>query len=241
MNQDDSLRALIEDARDAASALDWEIQAVAQADNWIALRHRTLTPRAQGWKLHISASPSSAVTILERALTVLFREASIFKVCRSLRRLADLNSGRAAMSQIGKFITVYPIDDEQAVRFARQLDAATCDLRGPDIPSDRRLHPGSAVHYRYGSFGSTVMQTRTGEVISAIVDPSGETVPDRRLAVYSPPDWAADPFLAAGAASPPPPPPSPLVGGRYLKTSVIYHSARGSISYAVDLDNPRLR
>jgi hypothetical protein len=61
-------------------------------------------------------------------------------------------------SQIGKFVTVYPNDDIQAVRLALALDAATRGLSGPAVPSDRPLRPAGIV-CTAGSFATPLMQT----------------------------------------------------------------------------------
>ncbi len=204
---------------------------------WIRV-HNGAVP-SQGWKLHVSAGLTSADEVLRRVAPVLLAEKASFKVAASTEVLAELNAdGRASLSQIGKFITVYPRDDAQAVRLAVALDEATRGLRGPDVPSDRPLASGSLVHYRYGGFDDTMTQTPIGEVVPAIRDLEGRLVPDRRFAVYSPPDWAVDPFVAAGVAGTDRMSRS-LVAGRYLVVSALSASPRGEVCLAVDIKTPR--
>jgi hypothetical protein len=148
-------------------------------------------------------------------LGVLLGEDADFKVIASLRRLAELNEGRGGLSQVGKFITVYPNDDAQAVRLACALDAATRGLPGPDIPSDRPLRPRSLVHYRYGGFGGRHLRTPLGEIMPALATPEGTLVPDRRLSGYHVPSWVVDPFVAAGVAEELPAP-TRRIGNRYV-------------------------
>ena len=100
----------------------------------------------QGWKLHVSATALSAVEVLEAALDVLLADGARFKVLNSIKLLNALNSGLFGISQIGKFVTVYPSDDSHAVRLAVDLDAVTRGRRGPRVPTDRALRPGSLVH-----------------------------------------------------------------------------------------------
>ena len=104
----------------------------------------------QGWKLHISTVVPDALTLVDPVLPLLRREKVSAKVAGSLDVLGGLNEGWHGPSQIGKFITVYPDCGEQAVALAEMLDGATAGLRGPAVPSDRCLHSGSVVHYRYG-------------------------------------------------------------------------------------------
>jgi len=190
----------------------------------------------QGWKLHVSASVSAATTVLERVLPVLLAESAPFKVANSLTTLLQLNQGDAGPSQVGKFITVYPQDDAQAIRLAAALDAATRDLPGPAIPSDRPLAPGSLVHYRYGDFGDQHTQTPLGLIVPAVRRPDGGLEPDDREQGYRPPAWAPDPFLAAGVARALPAP-QRLIGDRFLIVSVLHTSPRGSVYLAADLQD----
>lgn len=58
----------------------------------------------------LAGTPCCAVDVLSAALDVL---------------LVAMTSGMFAKSQIGKFITVYPSDDAQAVRLAVDLECGT--------------------------------------------------------------------------------------------------------------------
>src|SRR5262245_21754534 len=72
----------------------------------------------QGWKLHVSATPFSAVEVLEAALEVLLMEGVRFKVVKSTELLRSLNAGQFGLPQIGKFVTVYPSNSADAVAIA---------------------------------------------------------------------------------------------------------------------------
>lgn len=209
-----------------------------QSAGWIRVGRESRATPPQGWKLHVSASIWSAEEVLCAVLPVVLEEDATFKLVASLGMLGSLNQGDGGLSQIGKFLTIYPNDDAQAVRLALALDEATRGLRGPVVPSDRPLRPGSLVHYRYGGFGDRYMQTPLGELAWAMATPAGELVPDRRLAVYRPPDWVTDPFQEAGLSCEPPPS-SPLIGGRYLVAASMHQSPRGAIYLAADLEGDR--
>lgn len=178
---------------------------------WIRVRRRgTRLPEA-GWKLHVSATPQSAADVLGRALPILIEEGTAFKVAASPSVVVALNEGEGGISQIGKFITVYPRDDEQAVRLSGALDEAIRGLRGPRVVTDRELRPDGLVHYRYGTF--------TGRP----EDPE-------------PPPPAEDPFVAAGVAAAEVRRP---VAGRYVVVSTLHRSAGGSVHLAADLEGGR--
>ncbi|HEY7035495.1 MAG TPA: class IV lanthionine synthetase LanL [Thermomicrobiales bacterium] len=237
----ESWRRVVEDAcaSPAARVGGWSVAADPdQPEQWLRVQHPSAHVPEQGWKLHVSATLLSAEETLRRTLPVLLAEPLAFKVAATPGALNALNNGTGALSQIGKFITVYPRDDDQAVRLGVALDEATRGLPGPAIPSDRALRAGSVVHYRYGGFGGLTVQRRNGEIVPALRTPNGELVPDVRRAVYQSPEWAVDPFLAANVADERTAPP-PLIGGRYLLMAPLHRSARGSVYLAVDLDQPR--
>ncbi|MCU7820314.1 lanthionine synthetase LanC family protein [Kitasatospora sp. DSM 101779] len=191
----------------------------------------------QGWKLHVSSYVSTASETLRRALPALATHGVAFKVMGSLRWLERLNLGAAGIAQVGKFITVYPQDEDSALEVAAALSAATGGLRGPRIPSDRCYADRSVVFYRYGGFDGTRMQTLLGDVVLAVVDPDGRLVPDLRGATPSVPDWADDPFRRNGLGA------SPVlartVAGRYRPAMTLARSPAAVVQLALDLATPR--
>jgi hypothetical protein len=192
----------------------------------------------QGWKLHLSATPLSAVGVLEAALDVILIDGARFKVLNSIKLLSAVNSGLFGIPQIGKFITVYPSDDSHAVRLAVKLDAVTRRYRGPRIPTDRRLRPGSLVHYRYGSMirrDKSYIGGDGADTSYDMLDPAGRLTNDVRLNFYRPPDaLITDPFEAAGVRVSPPER-GPLLNGRYLVCDALSQSPRGGVFRAIDV------
>ena len=188
-----------------------------------------------GVEAPLSATVVSACDILQRCLPVLLDERVDFKVCSTLGHLRNLNGAAgSALSQIGKFITIYPRDDIQAVALADPLHDATKGFRGPVIPSDRPLHPGSLVHYRYGGFTDRKLQTPLGNTVQAILGPDGQLLADERSISVQRPAWVVDPFVEAGVATEFDKPPQ-IIRGRYLIVSTIQDSPRGSVYLGVDI------
>lgn len=144
--------------------------------------------------------------------------------------LALLNSGVAQFSQVGKFLTVYPRSDAEAVVLARELHAATRGLQGPEIPFDVRYRRGSCVYYRYGSFQDS---RRTPAGSATILDEAGKRYKDRRVAGSAIPGWLNDPFKAQvrGANRSPNGP----IGTDILVFNVITQRGKGGVYEAVDL------
>lgn len=207
-------------------------------DFWCMVEHPNATRPEQGWKLHVSANLHAALDILGRVLDVLADFPVDFKFARSPDQLAALNEGAGSNSQIGKFVTIYPVDDAQAVALAVALDRATFGASGPVIASDRPLRPGSLVHYRYGTFGSSYVQTNIGALVPTLRTPEGELVPDRRGSAFEPPSWASDPFMAAGVVELAAPRPR-LLAGRYFRTATLHAAPTSEVVLAVDIEAGR--
>lgn len=218
----------------------WCVNPGAGSAPWVRVDRINAAVPSQGWKLHLSATVASAPEVLRRALAVLLTDDAAFKVAASIGALHGLNEGRGGVSQVGKFIAVYPRDDAQAVHLAGLLHHATVGLHGPAIASDRRLRPDSAVYYRYGGFTGELIQTPLGEVLPAIRDAQGVLVPDRRGVTYSAPEGIADPFVAAGFVRPAITP-RLLIAERYLPLATLFRSPRGSVSLAVETETGERR
>lgn len=218
---------------DRLSAQQWRVEEESDSP-WIWVTRELAEIPEQGWKLHLSATVASAVTVLGRALPVLLANGASFKVARSLAELQSLNEGRLGFSQVGKFITVYPNGDDHAVLLATALDERLDGIPHPGIPSDRPLKPRGVVHYRYGSFGQRHVRTPIGQILPAIEMPDGVLVPDRRTVPYHQPDWVQDPFIASGVAAALPVP-CRFLADRYLIVHTLDESARGSVHLGADV------
>lgn len=204
-----------------------------QSPRWIHIHSSRAILPDQGWKLHISACRESAIPVLRACLPVLLAEDVSFKVVYTPRLLDELNQGRVWESQVGKFVTVYPENDCQAVRLAVALDQATNGLRGPAVPSDWQFATGSLVYYRYGGFSARLLQTPIGEIAPAITGPDGELIRDRRTCPPKLASWLVNPFVVAGYDIPSTSS-NVVIGGRYLLNATLHQSPRGSVYLGID-------
>lgn len=226
-------------AENCDRSTEWRVEQSADPlELWLYVRYLPAVLPSQGWKIHITANVATALDSCAQALQILYHEQATFKVVSSLDLLRRLNTGEFGMSQIGKFITIYPRSDEEAVHLAQRLDAALQDGSGPAIPSDRPLYPGSVVFYRYGGSASASIQSPWGEMMPAMRDADGELMADRRELQYSAPSWIGDPFLQAGLTQELPPP-ERLIGGRYLIICVLHVSIRHTIYLGADMQAAR--
>ena len=196
---------------------------------WCYSRRGAVADPAQGWKIHLSATVLSASEVLSRAAHVLLPKGVLFKAPLGLEFLNELNSGLPHFSQVGKFLTIYPRSTAEALDLGAALHAATRDLRGPEIPFDKRYRPKSIVYYRYGAFGPT----RNDDAGAGLLrDPAGKAHEDRRAAGCAVPSWIEDPFGKFRAKSPRPRGP---IGEDYLAFKAIAQRGKGGVYEALDL------
>ncbi|GCD99930.1 class III lanthionine synthetase LanKC N-terminal domain-containing protein [Embleya hyalina] len=214
------------------SAGAWDVRS---DDFWCTVRPPGHAARAQGWKIHVSARTGDAPHVLGRVCDVLLPRRVAFKFAGDLERLRMLNSREADRASAGKFITVYPDDDEQFMELVDALDEVTRELTGPGILSDRPCRPGSVVHYRYGGFGRRAVLGNDGGYRAVLTDPDGSAVDDAREAWFTPPPWAPDPLVRRARSAPSaasasaPRRAGVLIGGRFAVTSALRHSAKGGV------------
>lgn len=229
----DLVRASVE--RDEVGV--WEVRLDGM---WCAARPPAYRVRDQGWKLHVAASRSSAVAVLERSLDVLVRHRCAFKVASTVGYAALLSSTHYPRGSSGKFLTVYPDDDEHFRLLASELDQATVGLAGPIILSDRPYRPGSLVYYRYGAFAGRRILTNDGIYQPVLRGADGTLVKDRRDAWFNPPAGVPMPF----PQDPPKPVPEAngkaaaarpvLLADRFVVREAIRHANRGGVFRALD-------
>ncbi len=211
-------------------SLGWRLD---QAGTWTYATPDGTGLRAQGWKIHISGVPSSAERILDRVTPVLVAAGCPFKFAASRAEAARLTGRHFSRASAGKFLTVYPPDDEGLPALAEALHEATDGLAGPRILSDRPYRPGSLVHFRFGGFVRRLRLATNGVYTPIVTAPDGTYVADRREAWFAPPEWApANPF-----GEPAPETPAPqgvLIGDRFLLRGAIRHANKGGVFRAVD-------
>ncbi|WP_342736294.1 lanthionine synthetase LanC family protein [Bradyrhizobium sp. B117] len=216
----------------------WEIvDSDALHCGWTNVRFSPKKLPAQGIKLHITATPNSAESVLRRVLPVLLAHSASFKVTATISDLQSLLNGRGGLTQVGKFITVYPDSDEHAVSLGLSLHEATKDIPGPHIPCETSLGIDSLVHYRFGAFDRSEMQLDTGRIVGAIRDGTGKLAPDDRFAAVS---ESHDPFARAGIKTW-----SRVIEtvlrDRYLRVDQLGVSGKGIHSVGIDLHSDTAR
>lgn len=164
---------------------------------WRLSREREHQEPTQGWKLHVSATVLDACNLFEKVAPFLTAANVQFKAPKSLDELSKINCGlQYGYHLIGKFITVYPSSETQAISLARQIHELTKDFFAISIPFDKQLLPGSSVFYRYGAFSKIEAVSENGKTFAAIKNPAGEFTLDDRFQSF--PKWLSNPFQSGG-------------------------------------------
>ncbi|MBI4871468.1 MAG: protein kinase/lanthionine synthetase C family protein [Candidatus Riflebacteria bacterium] len=189
---------------------------------------------AQGWKIHTSATLENCERILSRAANVCVERHTPFKFKADKRLLAFTNSKGWPRGATGKFMTIYPGDDQGFRNLIDALSPALQGFHGSYILSDRRLESCPILFYRYGGIMSADVLSHTGERTQILIGPEGERIPDVRTPYFNPPPWARDPLgdqddpeAEVGATI-------ALKSGRYVVERALSFSSTGGVYVARD-------
>ena len=149
---------------------------------------------AQGWKIHVTSSVNNAEAILKAVVSVLIKDGTSFKFALDKQILNIMNGKAYGRQAAGKFITIYPYDDDHFKELIEKVHQVTRDFEGLYILSDRRYKDSKVVFYRYGGILPLSRLDITGKRASKIVSPDGEEVEDVRQPYFHIPYWTRDPF-----------------------------------------------
>ncbi|MBP3089084.1 hypothetical protein EML15_07995 [Corynebacterium sp. sy017] len=153
---------------------DFDGYSLHRGEYWCSYQYHDTVITSQGWKIHISASPTNLDQVLERSLKIIRDNKLHFKVVNTRDSYFLANSKNAARETAGKLITIYPDENDFEV-VASLLAKELKGLTGPEILTDL---PGSVscLHFRYGAF--VPMINKEGEY--CLLNKKGQLVPDRR-------------------------------------------------------------
>lgn len=142
----------------------------------------------QGWKIHVTANLANAEHILDAVAHYCFQTETSFKHMPCSSMLFMKNSKYADRGTSGKFITIFPKSDNDALTILYELDTLIGGQEGPYILSDLRWNNGP-LFVRYGAFRMMYEPQVDGAVTPCIRKPTGELVPDVRKPGRYCPEW----------------------------------------------------
>ncbi|MEU5582488.1 hypothetical protein ABZ791_33335 [Streptomyces huasconensis] len=168
----------------------------SELEDWVVLAPEGARLPPQGWKIHVSACLDNATQILTDVWEYCVPRRIPFKFLPGRDELLLANAKYAHRGASGKFVTIYPADEEQLEQILTELGTALAGRPGPYILSDLRWGEGP-LYVRYGAFAERYCVSPAGEVELAIEDGGGRLVPDVRGPTFQVPDWVELPgFLA---------------------------------------------
>jgi tRNA A-37 threonylcarbamoyl transferase component Bud32 len=181
----------------------WE---AARIGDWLTLTPlgadgSALPGPAQGWKIHASATRANAERIAAIVWDYCVPRRIPFKLVPGPHLLHLRNTKYAGRDTSGKFVTVYPADEQQLHQVLRELGRLLEGFEGPYILTDLRWYEGP-LYVRYGAFARTFVVDERGSLVPAVRDGAGTLVPDRRAPSFQVPEWVTlpaflEPHLAA--------------------------------------------
>lgn len=209
---------------------DWRL---TRRNHWFYVNPPDTNLPQQGWKLHISATTSNCKEVLRKVAPRCIGNGTAFKFTLDQYCLELSTSKIWPRGASGKFITIYPRNEDHFRALAEELAATLRDLKGPYILSDKRYKDSQVVYYRYGGIKEFSKLTFRGERQALLIDPDGSLVPDIRTPYWNPPTWVTDPFERAEEKETEP----VLKGGRYRITRALRFSTTGGVYLATDTQN----
>ncbi|MFL2132054.1 MAG: hypothetical protein ACTH1A_03770 [Ruoffia tabacinasalis] len=117
----------------------------------------------QGWKIHVSCTLKNALDILNIVTETLKKEKVNFKYVKNTELLNIMYKKNFSRVGAGKFITIYPNNEEQFIELLEILYFKLKDFEGPYVLSDRRYKDCAVLYYRYGGFKEIIRYDDEGK------------------------------------------------------------------------------
>lgn len=179
----------------------WLVQSWSGWEGWTP---RDWQPRVQGWKIHVSATPQCAEKTLAQTTEICLHAGAAFKFLPTIAELTESSSKQSDRGSAGKFITIYPDNDDQLAQLLDSLSTGLAGQHGPYILSDLRYTDNAPVFVRYGAILGMETPDLDDQPVDSIVDPrTMGLIPDLRTPSFTIPDSVDLPesLQAAYAAS----------------------------------------
>lgn len=148
----------------------------------------------EGWKIHVSPYLKDYGKVLNIVTTLMLARKISFKFAYNLSDYLLLSDKNISPSQFGKYITIYPKNDNEFKSILKTLNEKLTNFDGVRVPSDRRYMNSKILSYRFGGFFPQIYMTNDGDMTYKILDGNGLFVSDERKTYFSLPKGISDPF-----------------------------------------------
>ncbi|AEV95892.1 class III lanthionine synthetase LanKC N-terminal domain-containing protein [Pediococcus claussenii] len=140
----------------------------------------------EGWKIHISSSLGDAQNIITIIANYCYANNISFKHVRDEALYLENISSEANSAESGKLITIYPQNEQHALKIMSDCTKLLSTMAGPNILSDYQFKNSKNVFFRYGlNYASKNRNPDTFNLIS----PKGEKQPDSVQPFPKLPKW----------------------------------------------------
>lgn len=148
--------------------------------------------KEQGWKIHISASNTNYIKILEEVIEIVVPANVSFKFV-SIRNRNIMLTKNFSRIQAGKFITIYPQNNIQFQFLCRTFQRRLNQFLGIPVLTDKSI--GNITSIRYGGFKKLISYDNEGDSIYCIRNIEGNLEKDKReISIYKP-KWINENFI----------------------------------------------
>lgn len=161
-------------------------------ENWHYMMYDIDQLPIQGWKIHVSANLEDAAAVLKSVSNFLLNKNISFKFVPSQYELELTYSKNADRIEAGKFITIYPRNENEFCELLDPLMKLTSPFEeGPYILNDCPWKE-SNVYFRYGAF-QDMTAIIDGQKVHCIKTPDGKYIEDKRVPSYVLPEFIEEP------------------------------------------------
>lgn len=144
-----------------------------------------------GWKIHVSATISNHIQILNIVAKYSIANKVDFKFATDKEQFIYINNKNIARASSGKFIVMYP-SAEKFDEVIEELYLLLKDYNGPYILSDRPYKESRVLYYRYGEIKPITDVDEYGTIKTFMIDDNNEKVIDRRTPYFYLPQHIKD-------------------------------------------------
>jgi serine/threonine protein kinase len=179
----------------------------------------------QGWILHISVVMIQIPNLLNTILPFLKEKKVPFKIVKTLNIGRSILGGSMGLVNLGKIVTIYTSNDEQATELAIELITLTKIFRGPQILTDRKL--GSVVYTRYGACNPKIRINEYGIQEEYIYDINCNLILDKKSIPFKESKKINWPFSKITTAKVPKQ--ETILQDKYKPMSILKEDAKGDV------------